>query len=61
MKRIIVVKLIAGSLFFLAFIIGIHRFVYELEDNKCEMTYMFEYPQYIVCFKFVAFNIFSYY
>lgn len=30
------------------FVFGIYNFVYKLEENKCEMTYMFEYPQYIV-------------
>ncbi len=48
MKKNNLVKLFVGSLLTFSFIRGIHRFVFELEDNKCEMTFMFEYPQYIV-------------
>ncbi len=43
-------KVLAGSLLFLAFIQGIYRLTYEVDDNKCDMTFMFEYPQYIVSF-----------
>lgn len=48
MKKNITLKLLAGALLVLAFIQGIQRFVFDLEDNKCEMTFMFEYPQYVV-------------
>ncbi|XP_046461194.1 GPI inositol-deacylase-like [Daphnia pulex] len=47
MKKNNLLKLLVGSLLTFSFIRGIHRFVFELEDNKCEMTFMFEYPQYI--------------
>ncbi|PNF36371.1 GPI inositol-deacylase, partial [Cryptotermes secundus] len=29
------------------FIIGLHNFLTNNEENGCEMTYMFEYPQYV--------------
>lgn len=32
------------------FIIGLHNFLTNNEENGCEMTYMFEYPQYVVSF-----------
>lgn len=31
-----------------AYILGIFIFMTDYEENKCEMTYMFEYPQYVV-------------
>lgn len=38
--------LISGVVFLLA-IAGLHNYVTNFEDNGCEMTYMFEYPQYV--------------
>lgn len=32
----------------LLYILGIARYVTDFEENTCEMTYMFEYPQYVV-------------
>lgn len=29
-------------------IIGFHNLLTSVEENGCEMTYMFEYPQYVV-------------
>lgn len=34
---------------FLLYIIGAARYLTDHEENTCEMTYMFEYPQYVVC------------
>lgn len=58
MKKVMVLKVLVGFLFFFAFIQGIVNFVYELDDNKCEMTYMFEYPQYIVSMNFTIMYLF---
>jgi hypothetical protein len=33
---------------FLVFLIGSYDYVRNVEDNKCEMTFMFEYPEFIV-------------
>ena len=30
--------------------VGLRRLLYEEEENKCAMTYMFSYPQFIVRF-----------
>jgi len=30
------------------YILGVARYVTDFEENTCEMTYMFEYPQYVV-------------
>ncbi|XP_046987741.1 GPI inositol-deacylase [Schistocerca americana] len=32
---------------FMIFCIGIRNFLVDFEENGCEMTYMFEYPQYV--------------
>lgn len=32
------------------YIFGAVNYLVDLEDNNCEMTYMFEYPQYVVIF-----------
>ncbi|KOC65133.1 GPI inositol-deacylase, partial [Habropoda laboriosa] len=34
-------------LFLLFYILGIARYVTDFEENTCDMTYMFEYPQYV--------------
>lgn len=33
----------------LLYILGVARYITDFEENTCEMTYMFEYPQYVVC------------
>ena len=38
---------ISLSIFFL-YTIGVARFLTDHEENTCDMTYMFEYPQYVV-------------
>lgn len=43
-----VIKLIISLVIFLSFIVGFHRHVVPVQENACHMTYMFEYPQYIV-------------
>jgi hypothetical protein len=35
---------------FAFFVLGIHNYLTAHEENSCEMTYMFEYPQYVVSF-----------
>ncbi|XP_059471250.1 GPI inositol-deacylase [Neocloeon triangulifer] len=37
---------ISGVIFAL-FVLGIHNYLTAHEENSCEMTYMFEYPQYV--------------
>lgn len=32
----------------LLYILGVARYITDFEENTCEMTYMFEYPQYVV-------------
>ena len=29
-------------------LLGLNRFINGVEENRCDMTFMFEYPQYIV-------------
>ena len=31
------------------YILGAARYLTNLEGNTCDMTYMFQYPQYVVC------------
>lgn len=33
---------------FLVFVLGSYDYFKNVESNKCEMTWMFEYPEYIV-------------
>lgn len=35
-------------LFLLFYILGVVRYITDFEENTCDMTYMFEYPQYVV-------------
>jgi len=30
------------------FLLGSYDFFHNIEENKCQMTYMWEYPQYVV-------------
>lgn len=30
------------------FLLGVHHFITNVEENGCEMTFMFEYPQFVV-------------
>lgn len=39
-----------SGMVFVIFILGLHNFLTDNEENGCEMTYMFEYPQYVVSF-----------
>lgn len=36
-------------LILLLYIFGAALYITDFEDNTCDMTYMFEYPQYVVC------------
>ena len=36
-------------LIFLLYVLGAARYITDFEENTCDMTYMFEYPQYVVC------------
>lgn len=47
----------ASMLVFLLYVIGAARYLVNNEENTCDMTYMFEYPQYVVS-KFVCFFFF---
>jgi len=40
--------IILSFIFTLFYLLGLHNFLKKVEDNACEMTYMFEYPQYVV-------------
>lgn len=33
---------------FFSYLLGLHRFLSKYGDNGCEMTYMYEYPQFVV-------------
>lgn len=35
-------------LILLFYILGVVRYITDFEENTCDMTYMFEYPQYVV-------------
>jgi hypothetical protein len=39
-----------SGIVFVVFILGLHNFFTDYEENGCDMTYMFEYPQYVVSF-----------
>lgn len=41
---------ILSSIVFVVFMLGLHNFLISNEENGCEMTYMFEYPQFVVSF-----------
>lgn len=34
--------------FFVLYIVGASRYLTNHDENTCDMTYMFEYPQYVV-------------
>lgn len=44
---------LACSFLFILYILGTVHYVTTREENTCEMTYMFEYPQYVVCKKLI--------
>lgn len=35
-------------LLLLLYMLGVARYVTDFDENSCGMTYMFEYPQYVV-------------
>jgi len=35
---------------FVIFLLGLHNYLISNEENGCEMTYMIEYPQFVVSF-----------
>jgi glycosylphosphatidylinositol deacylase len=39
-----------SGIVFVIFMLGLHNFLTNNEENGCEMTYMFEYPQFVVSF-----------
>ena len=41
-------KFCIGCVLFGNILMGLYDFVLRKKENKCEMTYMFEYPEYIV-------------
>jgi hypothetical protein len=41
---------IFSGICFIIFMLGFHNFLTNNEENGCEMTYMFEYPQFVVSF-----------
>lgn len=43
-SKFVILSLIATLIYF----IGILIFITDHDENKCEMTYMFEYPQFVV-------------
>ena len=43
-------ELCGGVLVLIGCFVGCRRLLYEIEENKCEMTYMYSYPQFIVSF-----------
>ncbi|XP_022198883.2 GPI inositol-deacylase isoform X2 [Nilaparvata lugens] len=52
---------------FLLYLVGLKGYLKIYRDNKCEMTYMFEYPQYVrislplnVSFQFRRYGLFAY-
>lgn len=34
--------------FFIAFLYGLHNYMFKNETNLCDMTYMYQFPQFIV-------------
>uniref|UniRef100_A0A1I8IIY6 PGAP1-like protein n=1 Tax=Macrostomum lignano TaxID=282301 RepID=A0A1I8IIY6_9PLAT len=64
-KYLFVFALIITALIFL--LASLYSFVFDVEYNKCDMTYMFQYPEYIpvtlpasVRRKFPEYNLFVY-
>ncbi|XP_070530047.1 GPI inositol-deacylase-like isoform X2 [Cardiocondyla obscurior] len=49
LKRIIIYGSLAPffAMLTLLYILGVARYVTDFEENTCDMTYMFEYPQYV--------------
>jgi glycosylphosphatidylinositol deacylase len=41
---------IFSGFIFVIFMLGLHNFLISNEENGCEMTYMIEYPQFVVSF-----------
>jgi hypothetical protein len=41
---------IFSGIVFVIFMLGLHNFLTNNEENGCEMTYMFEYPQFVASF-----------
>jgi glycosylphosphatidylinositol deacylase len=41
---------IFSGIVFVVFVLGLYNFLISNEENGCEMTYMIEYPQFVVSF-----------
>ncbi|XP_075231360.1 GPI inositol-deacylase isoform X2 [Lycorma delicatula] len=58
---------IVSFIFLIGFFVGIHNYLKNYEGNKCDMTFMFEYPQYVrislppnVTFRYKRYGLFAY-
>lgn len=49
-RKRLVFKFFFGMGLLLWAALGLYRYLVDDENNQCEMTYMFEYPQYIVSY-----------
>lgn len=45
-----------SGIVFVIFVLGIHNFLISNEENGCDMTYMIEYPQFVVSFLVIYAN-----
>ena len=48
MKMILFSRVIYLSFVASFFVLGIYNYLTDFEENNCEMTYMFEWPKYLV-------------
>lgn len=39
---------VLSAFVFFSYLLGLHKFLSKYGDNGCEMTYMYEYPQFVV-------------
>lgn len=45
-----------SGIVFVIFVLGSHNFLISNEENGCQMTYMIEYPQFVVSFSVIYAN-----
>lgn len=49
-----------SALIFFGYLLGLHKFLSKNGNNGCEMTYMYEYPQFVVSKYHLLSNVSAY-
>lgn len=46
---------------FVFYVLGIHNILTKRGENDCDMTYMFEFPQFVVCLSLIHLRFLLFY